>query len=1191
MSSETKRYMALIGEHLQEHHASVLVGAGFSRNAVKIDDTLPDTPTWEELGEAFVKKLSDDPDEQKHLRKLSPLVLAERIESLYGRPELDCLLMSSIRDADFLPSSLHRKLLELPWTDIFTTNYDTLLERTAEEMTEKKFSVITCKEDLVGSSGITRIVKLHGSFPSHRPFIISSEDYRTYPQTFAPFVNTVQQAMLENTVCLIGFSGDDPNFEKWIGWIRDNLGSENTPNIYLLLHYAPSEAEKKLLSRRKIIPIDLSQLCPNTTNATEIYETALDYLLELQKEIVPDKWELNHSFYGKKGGLLPLEDALKLLQQIHGTYPGWLTVPDGQRSTLCILCHQARNVLAAHCAHKDPTTDIELEYLYEYDWLREKALLPFYASETTWYWQVLNRHPENSSRKYAIQLSLLRDLRESGEWDKWNAEYDILKSAMPSLLPEQSHQLQWEGCLCALAQFQFQDLSRRLDAWSVEPSKSVWVLRKAGLLAEYGRREDAQAILEPAILDVRRRLAHQRGINLSLLSLESAMMSLQQYLAHSLNHKRISDSVGEIDRSHRALHDQYHVNWELQNEAFQTRLEAPWQPFHQNHKEASFDFGGESLSTDFGEDEEAIYAYAFLRFREESGVPFFLNHVANGVKAACGAAERIARYWPLLSVLTIVRADESKAVEKAITRGLLSSWTQKTADELGCFYRDALLRAEIELVSGDWPYRKSFASLAAAVLPSVLSLICVKCSLPCLKSLASLVSNLYTSQKKQWFSEMQRLTQRLALAYPAKQRRDLALQFLVVPLAQNVREQIDFPDPLSLVPFPRNGAEQTAKKNVPEIEALFSQYQDAEASERTQIQNRLLHCLFLGLLTLRQKRTLRDYFWVQEQFYTPRGWLQTICLRLPAPNGIDVPRYLAQVLAANIGSYSGNGVRIPHDGAFLAEIKNLVQNCPGCFSAEQITSLLDGFHDRIRSLLGNLNQERDILGLKLTSLDQLYEIAQTLWLLTEVGGSWEPSDENLQQMREILDAYERNNIRHCGLYCAWKQRLGEVSDIASEFSTSFRSPDESRASWAYQALAKGIHYPSPGLIEDAAIQSALDVLAQQIVWAVPRLLPFALQAVSLAVIYRPELLSPNALDAVLTGIGQIEQQTVICADDTAKAASTKGDVRRWAAALADKLYKANLHGNHLEILKRWQKILHDKNEFAEIRNAALDADM
>ena len=68
-----------------------------------------------------------------------------------------------------------------------------------------------------------RIVKLHGSLPAQFPLIVTEEDYRTYPTKFAPFVNTVQQAMMETVFLLIGFSGDDPNFLNWSGWVRDNL--------------------------------------------------------------------------------------------------------------------------------------------------------------------------------------------------------------------------------------------------------------------------------------------------------------------------------------------------------------------------------------------------------------------------------------------------------------------------------------------------------------------------------------------------------------------------------------------------------------------------------------------------------------------------------------------------------------------------------------------------------------------------------------------------------------------------------------------------------------------------------------------------------------------------------------------------------------------------------------------------------
>ena len=94
---------------------------------------------------------------------------------------------------------------------------------------------------------------------SDRPFIVTDEDYRRYPKRFAPFVNTVRQALLENTLCLIGFSGNDHNFLQWVGWIHDNLGHQNSPKMYLVGLLRPSDSQKKLLERRNIVSVDMSE--------------------------------------------------------------------------------------------------------------------------------------------------------------------------------------------------------------------------------------------------------------------------------------------------------------------------------------------------------------------------------------------------------------------------------------------------------------------------------------------------------------------------------------------------------------------------------------------------------------------------------------------------------------------------------------------------------------------------------------------------------------------------------------------------------------------------------------------------------------------------------------------------------------------------------------------------------------------
>lgn len=85
---------------------------------------------------------------------------------------------------------------------------------------------------MVNSNDAPRIIKLHDSFPSQRPFIITEKDYRTYPKRFAAMVNTVQQALLENVFCMIGFSCEDLNFLNWIGWIHDIFGRSSSQKFF-----------------------------------------------------------------------------------------------------------------------------------------------------------------------------------------------------------------------------------------------------------------------------------------------------------------------------------------------------------------------------------------------------------------------------------------------------------------------------------------------------------------------------------------------------------------------------------------------------------------------------------------------------------------------------------------------------------------------------------------------------------------------------------------------------------------------------------------------------------------------------------------------------------------------------------------------------------------------------------------------
>jgi SIR2-like protein len=207
------------------------------------------------------------------------LRLAEEFEAEFGRHDLDKLLLAAIPDDDYEPGPLHELLLSLPWADVFTTNYDTLLEKARRAVIDRHYQVVLCSED-IPSSKHPRIIKLHGSFPSVRPFVITEEDFRRYPRRCAAMVNLAQQSIVENIFCLIGFSGDDPNFLQWTGWVRDNLGN-SVRQIYLVGLLTLTSAQRNLLIRRQVTPIDLSPLFRETDwpDQSVRYQRALEWFL------------------------------------------------------------------------------------------------------------------------------------------------------------------------------------------------------------------------------------------------------------------------------------------------------------------------------------------------------------------------------------------------------------------------------------------------------------------------------------------------------------------------------------------------------------------------------------------------------------------------------------------------------------------------------------------------------------------------------------------------------------------------------------------------------------------------------------------------------------------------------------------------------------------------------------------------
>lgn len=372
-------------EHRKYGKASLMVGAGFSKNAKSkgMKDIKP--PDWSELADKMYcelyPKLSDFSDKQKEEWEKQRIIktsgknvtkLAEEYVVNFDRNKMNHLIENAIADDLFMPGDLHKKIVKLNWADIFTTNYDTLLERATDIVFSEENYQIVCSDNDIAGSISPRIVKLHGSIPHVKPYIISDEDYRTYPAKHAAMVNTVRQAMLETRLCLIGFSGDDPNFQNWMGWIRDNMG-ECCPVIYLIGIYDKlSEPERKLLESRQIIIVDIS--CLTDEGETEKHGVAISRFLDLleknqgEKDIFQGRpYSKADIFWSPKNKEKYIKDIGKYLRQVAKQMQPYILFPDqikekgdngeiGERRKEYFIVHF--RVLAHECKEQLPIIEI-----------------------------------------------------------------------------------------------------------------------------------------------------------------------------------------------------------------------------------------------------------------------------------------------------------------------------------------------------------------------------------------------------------------------------------------------------------------------------------------------------------------------------------------------------------------------------------------------------------------------------------------------------------------------------------------------------------------------------------------------------------------------------------------------------------------------------------------------------------------
>lgn len=216
----------------------VLVGAGFSRNAIDLATAKQVNPSQVPLWADLVRLLSGDlgvgPD------RYDAPTLFEMYEEVFGEAKLRDVLRNSIRDGALAPGDPHNALSQYPCESIVTTNcLDTLLDRSCREARR-----VVVDSDLSASGSRKDLIYLHGHRDVTDSWVMTRSQYEDFPRKKPVIVARVRQLLAQHPWLLVGFGLSDPNFHSIVRLVGLEMKGHQPLSLALMLE-APSTAERR----------------------------------------------------------------------------------------------------------------------------------------------------------------------------------------------------------------------------------------------------------------------------------------------------------------------------------------------------------------------------------------------------------------------------------------------------------------------------------------------------------------------------------------------------------------------------------------------------------------------------------------------------------------------------------------------------------------------------------------------------------------------------------------------------------------------------------------------------------------------------------------------------------------------------------------------------------------------------------
>jgi len=236
---EQRRFIRAFGAKALNQEAALFIGAGASRSAGFVD--------WKGLLAEAAEELDLDIGKEHDL-----LALAQyHVNGRAGRGEVNQQLIDAFT-RESQPTEVHEILARLPIDTVWTTNYDQLLEKAYEaagRRVEVKLSIENLAQARKGRD--VTIYKMHGCVTQPHEAVLTKQDYEIYDIGRQLFTDSLKGDFIEKTLLFIGFSFSDPNVERILSKVREQLG-QNRRDHYWITRRPPAFSDNGTKSQEEL---------------------------------------------------------------------------------------------------------------------------------------------------------------------------------------------------------------------------------------------------------------------------------------------------------------------------------------------------------------------------------------------------------------------------------------------------------------------------------------------------------------------------------------------------------------------------------------------------------------------------------------------------------------------------------------------------------------------------------------------------------------------------------------------------------------------------------------------------------------------------------------------------------------------------------------------------------------------------